>query len=127
VYLEGRLSPQQTPWDLLFGLSVLDRRREELPAGLSAYCAKLESWPGDRTLVQVLPGFSARLADEYVQAARLLGLTAVQELVPGGYDRPAGNRVPVRRSVVSEAIWPTPLRPDGTARTSAAIPRRRQP
>ena len=85
AYAETRFSLERRPWDLLFGLSVLDAPLERLPAEVHDYCAKIETWGAHRTLIQVLPGLSAMLAPEYENTARALGMTAVQELIRGAY------------------------------------------
>jgi hypothetical protein len=81
AYAETRLPLGRRPWDLLFGLSVLDSPLESLPDEVHFYCAKIETWGAHRTLIQVLPGFSAQLAPEYENTAHALGMTAVQELI----------------------------------------------
>lgn len=88
AYDEGRVEPSVRPWTFLFQLMTLtegefpvdDPRAREL-------FRKIERWPRGRLLVQVRGGFEAGLAPEYPRAARLVGRTAVQELVPGAYDR----------------------------------------
>lgn len=87
AYAEGRFPLENRPWDLLFGLSVLDSPVKSLPAEVQGHCAKVEAWEPGRTLIQVLPGFSAQLAPQYANTARALGMTAVQELIPGAYGR----------------------------------------
>jgi hypothetical protein len=88
AYDDGRLEPSIRPWTFLFQLTTLpenefpvdDPRAREL-------FRKIERWPRGRLLVQVRGGLEAGLGPEYPRAARLVGRTAVQELVPGAYVR----------------------------------------
>jgi len=109
AYEDGRLDPKRRPWELLFPLSVLskptdlvfaveptksrttndslallwtlltDPKVRELP--IARLFKRVEIWDEGRVLVQVGGGLESVLRDEYVEAARTLGMTAVQELV----------------------------------------------
>ena len=108
AYLEGRLNPKR-PWELLFPLSVLTKPAALAPSADLSTCRttndslallwpmlasprfrglplarlfkKVEVWDENRILVQVWNGLESVLRDEYGEAARTLGMSAVQELV----------------------------------------------
>lgn len=77
-----RLPIEARPWDLLWTLNVwrssavkmqdLERARP--------YVTKMTKLGGDRVLLQVRPGLNQRMDDEYVLAAREIGVTAVTEV-----------------------------------------------
>lgn len=91
AYHDGKLSPETSPWDLLWTLtSVKPAEIAEIPRGSlqKAFCRIMEIPAASLTLLQVVPRFDSVMSREYGPAARLLGRTAVTEVG----ERPAGGR-----------------------------------
>jgi hypothetical protein len=82
AYYENRIDRTTDPWSFLFPLNVMKLSKPIGDIALKRYFKKIEDWGDGRLLLQVKPGIDFTLNRQNADAAKLLGMVAVQDLNP---------------------------------------------
>ena len=82
AYIEKSIDMSSDPWSFLFPLQVLQVHKHVGYVALKRYFMKVEDWGDGRLLLQVKTGIDYTINRQNADAAKLLGVTAVQDLNP---------------------------------------------
>jgi hypothetical protein len=116
---DRRMHSAQTLWEVLYPLTVVPQTSNTPShALLSSHCAVVRSWPRNRILLQVNPGFHRTMDEAYARVAEMVGLGPWTRYVEGR-DPDEGTKAGGR--VKSPSQWPTPVRDDGKSPTSIEL------
>lgn len=82
AYYYKDVDPATEPWSFLFPLSVMRLPKPIGGVALNRYFKKIEDWGDGRFLLQVKSGIDFSINRQNADAAKILGMTPVQDLNP---------------------------------------------
>lgn len=82
AYFLNAIDAKTDPWSFLFPLQVMRLQKNVGNVALGRYFKKVQDWGDGRLLLQVKSGIDYTINRQNADAAKLLGMRAVQELNP---------------------------------------------